>query len=124
MIVMGLAGTLIARKFIVKTDNEVWGMSLTLVAMIPFLILCCFIAKLHISVMLVSLCIIAALQSMTVLFNNTFDMAFAKYGKSGAVAGKFGWTALLALWPMLTIVAILALCFAVNMFKKFKTFGI
>ncbi len=146
MIVMGLAGTLIARKFIVKTDNEVWGMILTLVVMMPFLILCCFIAKLHISVMLVSLCIIAALQSMTVLFNNTFDMAFAKYGKSGAVAGlsngargmsylaatylmplcaeKFGWTALVALWPIFTVAAVAALCFAVSLFRKFKRFGI
>jgi len=146
MIVVGLAGTLIARKFISKTDNEVWGMILTLVAMLPFLVVCCFVGKLSIYAVLISLCVVAALQSMTLLFGNTFDMTFAKYGKSGAVAGfsngarglsylastylmplmaeKFGWTVLTSLWPVFIIAAVVALCFAVSMFKKFKTFGI
>lgn len=146
MIVVGLAGTIVARRFIVKTDNEVLGMVLTLVAMLPFLAVCCFVGRLSIYAILISLCAIAALQSMTVLLGNTFDMAFAKYGKSGAVAGfsngarglsylaasylmplfaeKFGWTALVALWPIFTIAAIIALCFAVSLFRKFKRFGI
>jgi hypothetical protein len=146
MIVVGLAGTIIARRFIVKTDNEVSGMILTLVAMLPFLGVCCFVGKISIYAVLISLCAIAALQSMTVLFDNTFDMAFAKYGKSGAVAGfsngarglsylaasylmplfaeKFGWTALVALWPVFAILAVVALCFAVSLFRKFKNFGL
>lgn len=146
MIIVGLAGTIVARKFIVKTDNEVWGMILTLVAMLPFLGVCCFVGKISIYAVLVSLCAVAALQSMTVLFGNTFDMAFARYGKSGAVAGfsngaralsylaasylmplfaeKFGWTVLVALWPVFTVLAVAALCFAVSMFKRFKKIGL
>ena len=87
------------------------------------------------------MCIVSALQSVTLLINTTYNMNFSKYNKSGTIAGltnaasafayviaayimpliqeKFGWVVVMRLWPVLIGVAIISMFFAVGKVRRF-----
>ena len=142
MIASGVLGTIAARRFVSKIKNEAIGVIAVLAVMIPFLIVCSFVGILPMYVILGSMCIVAALQSVTLLINTTYNMNFSKYNKSGTIAGltnaaqafayiiaayvipliqeKFGWNFVMRLWPVLIGVAILSMCFAVGKVRSFS----
>ena len=97
--------------------------------------------KLPAVVMVVMLCVIAALESTVALFKSYYNMHFVRYGKSGTVAGImnagnafaymlaayvmpriveiFGWRVQISMWPILIVISALAICLALKKFKKF-----
>ncbi len=141
LIISGLMGTIIAKRFIKKVKNEIFAIILGLLAMVPFLLVCYFVGTLPIWVMVVALCVVAALESIVALFKSYYNMHFVRYGKSGTAAGimnagnafaymlaayvmpriveLFGWHVQIALWPVLIVVSALAICLALRKFKKF-----
>lgn len=141
LIISGLLGTIIARRFVKKVKNEILAIIIALLSMLPFLGICCFVGKLPIWSMVVALCVIAALESIVALFKSYYNMHFVKYGKSGTAAGimnagnafaymlaayvmpriveLFGWRVQIALWPVLIVISALTICLALRKFKKF-----
>ncbi len=142
MIFSGIVGTIVARKVISKIKNEAVGIIAVLAIMIPFLIVCSFVGKIPMIGVLISMCIVAALQSVTLLINTTYNMNFSKYNKSGTIAGltnaaqafayiiaayvipliqeKTSWSFVMMLWPILIGVAIISMLFAVGKVRQFS----
>ena len=141
MIASGVVGTIVARRVVAKIKNEAVGIIVVLAIMIPFLIVCGFVGKLPIYVIIGSMCIVSALQSVTLLINTTYNMNFSKYNKSGTIAGltnsaqafayvlaayaipliqaSMGWTFVMMLCPVLIGVAIISMLFAVGRVRRF-----
>ena len=91
---------------------------------------------------LASMCIVSALQSVTLLINTTYNMNFSRYNKSGTIAGltnsaqafayviaayiipliqeNFGWIAVMRLWPVLIGVSVIAMIFAIGKVRSFS----
>ena len=114
----------------------------TLLAEIPFLMLCVLVGRIPAGVIIIFLCIVSALEAVVVLLKNYYNIHFVKYKKNGTVAGilnagmafsymiagwimplfveQSGWVALIKLWPVLIIVSIVLLLFVIKRFKKFK----
>lgn len=142
MIAAGIIGTIIANKLVSKIRNTAVGIIGVLILMIPFLIVCSFVGTLPMYTILGAMCIISALQSVTLLINTTYNMNFSRYNKSGTIAGltnaaqafayviaayiipliqeKFGWVTVMRLWPVLIGVAILSMLFAIGKVRSFS----
>ena len=146
MLVSGIAGTLIAGRFVKKMKNEVLGMVIVLLCMFPFFVLCLFAGKVPIPMLIVFHCAIACLESTANLVRNYYNLNFVKYGKSGLAAGvlnagmsfsftmaawvmmrvvdNYGWTVMVVSWCALIAVAIVVISVEIPMLKKFKKNGI
>lgn len=142
MIASGVVGTIVANRIISKIRNTAVGIICVLLIMIPFLIVCSFVGTLPMYTILVSMCIVSALQSVTLLINTTYNMNFSKYNKSGTIAGltnaaqafayviaayiiplvqeNFGWIVVMRLWPILIVVAIVSMIFAIGKVRSFS----
>lgn len=142
MIASGVLGTIVANKLISRIKNTAVGIIIVLLIMIPFLVVCSFVGTLPMYTILASMCIVSALQSVTLLINTTYNMNFSRYNKSGTIAGltnsaqafayviaayiipliqeKFGWVVVMRLWPVLIGVAILAMVFAIGKVRRFS----
>ena len=142
MIAAGIVGTIVANKLVSKIKNTAVGIIAVLLIMIPFLIVCSFVGTLPMYTILVSMCVISALQSVTLLINTTYNMNFSRYNKSGTIAGltnaaqafayviaayiipliqeKFGWVVVMRLWPVLIGIAIIAMVFAIGKVRSFS----
>lgn len=142
MIASGILGTIAAKRLVSKIRNEAVGAIGVLAGMIPFLIVCCFAGKLPLYTIVISMCIISALQSVTILINYTYNLNFSRYNKSGTIAGltnaaqafayiiasyavpliqeNTSWTFLIALWPVMTVMAIISMLFAVGKVRSFS----
>ncbi len=145
-IVAGMAGTLIAGKFLSNIKNEVTAICVLHAAMVPFLLLCGFAGEFPIPAIIVFLCIVACMESVIGTLRNYYNAQFVKYGKSGTAAGicnagvslsfmiaaygmpkvveEFGWNALLGLWPVLIVLSLGVYIPVIRRFGKFKNQGI
>jgi MFS family permease len=142
MILAGLAGNLIAGKFMKKVKNEVGFIVIIAIAKIPFLLACTMVGTFPVSIMITMLSVVACLESASDLTKTYYTMHFTKYGLSGTAAGilnagsafsymvaayvmpriveEFGWHSLLVLLPILIGIAILSFCIIIKCFGKFK----
>ena len=142
MLVAGLTGIFVAKKFAGKVKNEATFIALGTAALLPFLIASVFVGILPIAVMIGLLCIVAVIESAIGLFRNYFTLNFTKYGMSGTAAGvlnagtafsyvlvayimprvaeTFGWRVMLITWPVITLIAVLCVCCIIKRFAKFK----
>ncbi len=142
MIFSGVLGTIIARKIVTRIKNTAIGIIIVLTIMIPLLIVCSFVGKLPIYVLVGVMCLIAALQSVTTLINTTYNLNFSRYNKSGTIAGisnaamsfayiiaayfipliqeSTSWSFVIGLWPVLIGVAIISMLFAVRKVRSFS----
>lgn len=87
LIISGILGILIARKLCDKAKNEVTGLIVVLAAEIPFLTLCIMVGNIPVYGIVACLCVVAALESVSSLFRNYYNIHFVKFGKSGTAAG-------------------------------------
>ena len=141
LLAAGVFGTIIARKFVNRIKNYSLAILLVLLAMIPFLTLCIFTKNIHLAVMVIILCVISAMESVTVLFKTYYQTIFISFGKNGTAAGiinsacaaaymlaayvmplvqeNYGWLTLIITWPVIILISALALVVAVIKFRKF-----
>ncbi len=142
MIASGIVGTVVANKLVKKIRNTAVGIIAVLALMIPFLIVCCFVGKWPMYTILVSMCIVSALQSITLLINTTYNMNFSRYNKSGTIAGltnaaqafayviaayiiplvqeNFGWGFVMKSWSVLIGISIISMFFAISKVRSFS----
>ena len=142
MIAAGIVGTIVANKLVSKIRNMAVGVIAVLAIMIPFLIICSFVGQWPMYTILVSMCIVSALQSVLLLMNTTYNMNFSKYNKSGTIAGlsnsaqafayiiaayiiplvqeKFGWGFVMNSWSVLIGISIISMLFAIGKVRSFS----
>ena len=142
MILAGFAGNFIAGKFMKKVKNEVAFIIIISIVKLPFLLACTMVGTLPVSIVITMLSVVASIESATELVKTYYTMYFTKYGLSGTAAGilnagnafgymvaayvmpriveEFGWHTLLALLPILIVIAILSFCIIIKCFSKFK----
>lgn len=146
MLVSGIVGTLVAGKIVKKMKNEIAGMAIVFLCMLPFFALCFFAGKVPVPMLIVFHCAIACLESVTNLVRNYYNLNFVKYGKSGLAAGvlnaglsfsfmmaawvmmrvvdNYGWLVMVAAWCALVVAGIIITAIGIPMLKKFKKNGI
>ena len=121
--------------------NEVKGYILVFAALIPFLLIICFVGKLPTVLIVICLALVAFLCAGTDLFNSFMSMHYTKFGKNAEAAGLinsaasigfvvqtygialiadlFGWITVTWLWVIIAFVAILLLASIYKPWKKF-----
>lgn len=87
MILAGLAGTLVAGRFIKRIKSEVVFIVIISVLKLPFLLACIFVGPLPVSAMLALLSMVAFFEAAMELAKTYYTMCFAKYDLSGTAAG-------------------------------------
>ena len=142
LLVSGMLGTIISRKFVANSKNELLSMVFVIGAMLPLFAVCTLVGVLPIPVMVVMLALIACLESVSALLRSYYTAYFTKFGLNGSAAGiinagtafsymlaayvmprfveTFGWHTFMVLLPVLLGVSILSLCIVVKHFGKFK----
>ena len=145
-ILASMSGTLIAGKFLSNVKNEVTVICIVYGFMLPLLAICRFVGVLPVPMIMICLCAVAAMDSVNATMRNYYNVHFAKYGKSGTVAGicnagmslsfmiaayvmpklveLYGWSALITLWPVLIAISIALNLFAIRPCRKFRTQGV
>ncbi len=145
-LICGIFATIIAQKFSGKIKNEVATMIIIYTVMIPFLCVCMFVGKIQVSLVVVSMCVVASGDAVFTLVKNYYNMHFIKYGLNGTAAGilnagnafsfmiasyvfpliveNFGWTAITLLWPMMILIAVIILFCGLRKFNKFAKNGL
>ena len=144
IILSGLVGMFAVKRLYPKhIHDEIKGLSLIFVLLIPVVLLTLLVGKLPLSPMVILLCLIIAFAEGSGLFTQFYTVKFAKYGKNGEVAGyinmaaafgiviqsygiakiadMWGWIAALAVLLALAIVSVVLLIILIPKWKKFKT---
>lgn len=144
IILSGLVGMFIVKKLYPKRiHDEIKGLALMLLILIPVVALTLLVGKLPLSPMVIILCLTIALTEGSGLFTQYYTVKFAKYGKNGEVAGyinmaaafgiviqsygvakiadMWGWIAALAVLFGLVIISLGLIFILIPKWKKFKT---
>ena len=144
IILSGLVGMfLVKRLYPKRIHDEIKGLGLFFVILIPIVALTLLVGKLPLSPIVVILCLTIALTEGSGLFTQYYTVKFAKYGKNGEVAGYinmaaafgiviqsygiakiadvWGWIAALAVLLALVVVSVVLIVIVIPKWKKFKT---
>ncbi|MBR5460318.1 MAG: MFS transporter [Clostridia bacterium] len=143
LLVAGIVGNLVARKFVANSKNELLSLVLVYGAMLPFFVACIFVGKLPIAVMVAMFAVIACLEAVAALLRNYYTMYFTRYGLSGSAAGiinagaafsfmlaayvmpriieLFGWRVFMISLPVMIAVSIALILLIVKRFANFKS---
>lgn len=142
--ILNITGMLVFIPFLKKLYNEMWEKCLlSVLAFIPYLVLQ-FIGKIPMPLTVVMLALSTMLISLGNALNVSISTRFAGYGYSGTVSGMinamaslgivlssagygviaehFGWSAVMRLWVVLTVVIVM--CFIPIAMRWKKFFGI
>ena len=142
MVLAGVAGTILARKYFSKPGKEIKSMIITCAVLIPVLILCRFVGKAPVSLMIAIFCSVAVIEAIPAMMRSYFNINFVRYGISGTAAGVmnagsafsymlsayamskiadiFGWGFLVKMWPVMTFISVIILLVSLPVYKKFK----
>ncbi len=144
IILSGLVGMFFIKKLYPKRiHDEIKGLGLIFVILIPIVALTLLIGKISLSPMLIILCLTIMLTEGSSLFTQYYTVKFAKYGKNGEVAGyinmaaalgiviqsygiakiadMWGWVAALAVLLILVLISVVLIIVLIPKWKKFKT---
>ena len=144
IILSGLVGMFLVKKLYPKRiHDEIKGLGLIFVILIPVTALTLLVGKLPLSPMVIILCLTIALTEGSGLFTQYYSVKFAKYGKNGEVAGYinmaaafgivvqsygmakiadiWGWVAALAVLLALVAVSVVLIIIVIPKWKKFKS---
>jgi len=140
----GIVGTVIVKKALypkyVKSAPN--GVAIMLFLSLIATVFLTFVGKIHISVIVVLLCLVSCCLTASVLFNSFCTLRFAKFGKSGTAAGimnaatsmgvvvnsygvtilaeKFDWTTVNTIFCILLIVGLALILVVIPLWKRFK----
>ena len=144
ILVSGVVGIVLVNQFVYPriTRNEVVATLLLIAVALPLMIVVCFVGRVSLFVMMISLCVASALLTGAGLLMSHVCAAFAKYGKNGLASGvnnalasiaiviqsygvvlvadHAGWKGASYLFVALLIVAMVGALIALPMWNRFK----
>lgn len=144
IIIAGIVGIITINQFLYPRliHNEAIGIFLLLGISLPIVIVMQFVGKVPVVLMIVLLCIAAALLTGSNLLMSRSSVRFAKYGKNGLAAGidnsaastavlvhnwgilsvaeGHGWLTVIRLWMVFLVVAVVCIGISVPLWEKFR----
>jgi len=141
MMLMGVIGTFLTRKFLLsRIENETVGMTYLFAVTLPALVILTFIGKWPVFVIIVALAWISLVMTAAYMVNSYIYMRFAPFGYVGTISGIMngapalgiclsnyvfakiaegcGWTFTTKVWVIMCIISIALLILVIPLWKK------